>query len=66
MTFLTYMFAPQHQPWYTGAIWSNVLQGLIFLVPSVWVVLRKLERHHKEEMEQRERHQRQLVKAVGK
>jgi len=50
MTFLTYMFAPTGQPWYTGAFWSNQTQWFVVTLPSLLVILWRIEKHHKHQL----------------
>jgi len=45
MTFWNYMFH-----WYSGAIWGNMVQWLLVTLPSVLVILWRIEKNHKEHM----------------
>jgi len=36
--------------WYSGAIWGNMVQWLLVTLPSVLVILWRIEKNHKEHM----------------
>ena len=59
--FFRYMFLPQGQPWYTGAFWSNQTQWTIVTLPSLAVLLWRMEKHHNAA----ERHRRKIERHLG-
>jgi len=58
--FIRFFFLPQGQPWYQGAVWGNILQGLLFLVPSVILIVWRAEMHHRKAEEHRRKIERHL------
>ena len=38
--------------WPDGAVYSNLLASLIWAAPALWHLHRKLDRHHREHMEE--------------
>lgn len=51
-SFFHYMFAPQGQPWYTGAFWSNQVQWTLVTLPSLIGIVVRMEVHHKRHMQE--------------
>lgn len=52
MGFIRFFFLPNGTPWYEGAIWGNVLQGVIFLLPGLLLLLKRQASNHRKQMEQ--------------
>jgi hypothetical protein len=46
MGFFQYMFWPDGAPWYTGAFWSNELQWVSTMLPTLLLGLWHLDRRN--------------------